>query len=136
MNLITLKTFDSSIKAHLLRTKLESEGIPAYVLDENVVWLNPLFSNGIGGIKVSIDEEDLEASKKILAQVENTPLTNEKGEVIKCPNCGAQDFITGFNSIKSIAGMLSMLTSFILMIFPIYVEYIYKCKDCDKEFKQ
>jgi hypothetical protein len=54
MDLVTVKTFDNPIDAHLLRIHLESEGIPCYIFDEEIVAIQPLFANAVGGIKVKI----------------------------------------------------------------------------------
>jgi len=44
MKLVTLKTFDNSIEAHLLKVKLESEGIRCFIFDENIVSMNPILT--------------------------------------------------------------------------------------------
>ena len=36
MNLITIKAFDESMQAHLVKSKLESEGIDCWLIDEQV----------------------------------------------------------------------------------------------------
>ncbi|MHB1279582.1 MAG: putative signal transducing protein [Bacteroidia bacterium] len=67
MNLITLKTFDNPIEAHLFRTVLENEGIPCKIFDELMVGLNPLYTITVGGVKLKIRETDLEAALEILS---------------------------------------------------------------------
>ena len=47
----TLKIFENPIDAHLLKTKLESEGIDCYLIDENTVSVMPLYNITVGGIK-------------------------------------------------------------------------------------
>ncbi|MDB5282676.1 MAG: hypothetical protein JWO06_1751 [Bacteroidota bacterium] len=46
----TVMTFDNWIAAHILRGKLESYEIPAYIHFEYYVSLLPLNSNAVGGI--------------------------------------------------------------------------------------
>ncbi len=58
MKLVTVQTFDNAIDVALLKSKLESEGVICYVFDEYTVTINPLLSNGIGGIKLKINEND------------------------------------------------------------------------------
>lgn len=58
MKLITVQTFDNPIDLALLKSKLESEGIKCFVFDEHTVTLQPLLSNGVGGIKLKINEAD------------------------------------------------------------------------------
>jgi hypothetical protein len=73
MNLITLKTFDNPIEAHLYRTILENEGIACEVFDEMTLGLNPFYNMAGGGVKLKIAEEDLEEATVILQKMESLP---------------------------------------------------------------
>ena len=135
MELITLKTFDNSIDAHILKARLENEGIDCYLFDENIVSLNPLYNITVGGIKLKINETNLCKAQEIILEIENTPLTNQKEEVIHCPNCHSTNLYLNHRSMKGISGILSAILAFILSIFPIYFKTVYRCKDCNFEFK-
>jgi len=37
--------------------------------------------------------------------------------------------------MKGIKGIVSMFVAFILTVFPIYTNAVYRCNDCDEEFK-
>jgi len=52
MELVTFKTFNNPIEAHLCKTKLESEDILYFIFDENMVSLNPFYNYMLGGIKL------------------------------------------------------------------------------------
>lgn len=132
--MITLRTFDNSINAHLLKSKLESEGIPCYLFDENINTLNPLYSMATGGIKLRISSNDLERAEAIIAEIEDTKPTDERGVVLQCPQCGSEDLYSGFKSMRGFRGFFSAVVSFLLLIFPIYVKTVYKCKGCGHEF--
>lgn len=134
LELITLKTFDNFIDAHLLKAKLESEDIRCYLFDENMVGLNPLFNLMVGGIKVKINASDLDRATQIIKETEQAALTNDQGEVIHCPGCGSEELYSGFKSMKGTKGILSAITSFLLLVFPIYYQTVYKCKKCGNEF--
>lgn len=135
MNLITLKTFDDSISAHILRNRLESEGISCFIHDEHVVTMNPLYNIAVGGIKLKVKEEDLEQALAVLNSIENTPLTDQQGEIIHCPKCHSTELYSDFKSMKGATGILSAFTSFLLTVFPIYYKSVYRCKKCGCEFK-
>lgn len=135
MELITIKTFDNLIEAHLLKSKLESEIIKCYLFDENIVGLNPLYNITVGGIKLKINKADMEKATLIINETEESALTNEQGEAIKCPNCKSEEIYSGFKSMKGVKGVISAITSFLLMVFPIYFRIAYRCKNCGKEFK-
>ena len=135
MGLITIKTFDSSFDTHLLRSKIESEGINCFIFDENMVSLNPLYSITVGGIKLKINDVDLNKVKEIIERIDNSQLTNENEEVIRCPKCESEKLYNGFKSMKGTKGVISAIISFLFMVFPIYYSTVYKCKSCGNEFK-
>ena len=135
MELVTVRTFDNSIQAHLLKSKLESEGITCYLFDENIVRLNPLYNITIGGIKLKINKFDMDKASLIIQEVDQSKLTNDQGESLKCPNCHSEEIYSGFKSMKGIKGILSVIISFLLIVFPIYFKTVKKCKECGYEFK-
>ena len=135
MALITIRTFDNAIDAHLLKSKLESEGIQCYIQDENTLTLNPLWNYTVGGIKLDIDDSDIEQTESILQELEDTKLTNEEGEAIHCPNCDSTDLYYGYKSMKSASGIISAIISFLLFVLPIHFASVHKCKACGTEFK-
>ena len=135
MNLITVKTFDNAIGAHILQAKLEDEGIVAHIHDENIMTVNPLLNVAVGGVKLRVDEPDVKRALEILAEVDNTPHTNDEDEVISCPNCQSTELYSDFKSMKSAGGVLSGISSFLFGVFPIYYKRLYRCKDCGTEFK-
>lgn len=135
MALVTLKTFDNHIDAHLLKTKLESEGIACFIFDENIVTLNPLYNVGVHGIKLKIMESDAGRAMEILALLEDRPYTDEQNREITCPRCGSEKLYGGFTSNRNLTGILSSIVSFLLMIFPFYTRKVYKCRACGHEFR-
>ena len=135
MNLITLKTFDNSIDANMLRCQLELEGIESYLKDENTINTNPLYNIALGGIKLQVIEQDYNIAKTYLDQLEHTPYTNQNNEIITCPKCQSTSIQAGFSSYKDITGFISLLTALVFMILPFYNKKVYKCKECNTEFK-
>jgi hypothetical protein len=135
LELVTVRTFDNSIQAHLLKSKLESEDITCYLFDENIVGLNPLYNITVGGIKLKIHKADIDRAAVIIQEVDQSALTNDQGETLKCPNCDSEEIYSGFKSMKGIKGILSLITSFLLIVFPIYFKTVKKCKECGYEFK-
>lgn len=135
MKLITIKTFDNPIDLHLLKSKLESEGIHCYVFDEHTVAINPLISQGVGGIKLKIDEKDTQKALVILQEIETGSTLDEEEKNKECPKCGSIDLYTNFKSMKGTKGILSMFVMFFFVVFPFYYKNVYKCKNCGAEFK-
>ncbi|MFA0960408.1 DUF2007 domain-containing protein [Roseivirga sp. BDSF3-8] len=135
MSLVTLRSFPNHVEAHLLKTKLESEDIPCFIFDENMVTMNPLYNVTVGGIKVKVLEEDQARAQQLLEDMEGLPYKNDQEEDVTCPNCGSKKLYGHFISNKGIKGVLSSVSAFLLAVFPIYVRTVYKCKNCDFEFR-
>ena len=135
MELITVKVFDSGIEAHILKARLESEDIPCFIFDENIVTLNPLFNFAVGGIKLKVSRQNAERALSIIHEIEATPYVDENETSISCPKCASTDLMNDFKSMKSAGGVISAITSFFFFVFPIYYKSVYKCRACDTEFK-
>lgn len=136
MELVTLQVFDTAIDAHILKNTLESEDIVCYIFDENIVTLNPLLNYAVGGIRLQVNEKDLDQAKAILNELNATPLTDENNDAIKCPNCESTNLYTDFKSMKDAKGFFAMVTAFLFIAFPLYSKSVYKCKECNTEFEK
>jgi len=135
MALVTIKTFENSVSAHILKSKLESEGIKCFIFDENMITNNMIYNISVGGIKLKIDDTDLTKANKIITKIEDQPLTNENNDTIKCPNCQSSNLIANYKSIKGIKGFITFIIALLLMIIPFYQKKVFKCSDCKHEFK-
>lgn len=69
----TLTSFADLMEAQLLRSRLESSGIPAYVRDEN---MSALAAYAIGGVRVEVADEDFDRASDLLAA--ETPTEPDK----------------------------------------------------------
>ena len=135
MSLITIKVFDNPIEANILKARLEMEGVDVFLFDEHTVGLNPLYNITVGGIKMKINQDDFLIAQKILEQIDETPLTNDQDEVVKCPRCGSTNFYEHFKSMKSKTGIAAAVLSFFTGTYPLYYDNVFRCKDCEKEWK-
>ena len=135
MSLITIKTCNSAIDAHILQNTLEGEGIECILFDDNIVSVNPLYSYAVGGIKLKIHEEDKEKALAILTELAEKPFLDKNNEAISCPNCQSQKLYSNFNSMNDAKGVLAAITSVIFSAFPLYAKTVYRCKECDMEFE-
>ena len=134
MSLVVLRTFESPVEAHVLRSKLESEGIHAVVFDENVIGVMPIYSVGIGGVKVMVLEEDVEVAQELIASIDAVAFTDEHGETKKCSNCGSTNLYHG-KTLRSKKGLLSGILTLLFSTYPMY-DPVYRCKDCGEATKQ
>ena len=61
-----IHSFPTYEQAHLAVAFLESAGIDAYVWDENVAALYPLFNPSIGMYRIAVDESVYQAASEAL----------------------------------------------------------------------
>ena len=66
-SLVTIASFSQPYEAEIAKTHLESEGILSFLSNENVVGINWLWSNAVGGVKLQVAEPDVEAARQILS---------------------------------------------------------------------
>jgi len=91
---VTVRKFRDLPEALLAKGSLESAGIQAYLIDENMIRLNWFRSNFFGGIKLKVHVEDAEAASEILNQpIPETIDIEGLGtfEQPKCPQCQSLD---------------------------------------------
>lgn len=134
-DLATIGTFSQSAEAHVLKTKLESEGIPAFVGDEHTVTMNWLYSNAIGGVRLQVRESDVEKALEILGlkgeelSLEVDELDDEDEEP-HCPNCNSS--LINYQKYAK----RGLFASWLLLGFPLpFLKKKWICEDCDYEWK-
>jgi hypothetical protein len=91
---VALRRYRDLPEALLAKGSLESAGIKAYLVDDNIVRMDWFYSNLVGGIKLAVNPEDAEAANEILNQP--IPETIEVEGVgnydqPKCPRCRSLD---------------------------------------------
>lgn len=128
MGFVTIKRFDNSIDAHLFRIFLEAKGIDCFLFDEEIVSVNPLYSNAVGGIKVKVREEDIERTLHVLKSTENDTIP-------KCPNCGSTDIFMDYSPKKALPHWIASLFSLLTVTYPITGKMVNTCRSCEKRFR-
>ena len=113
-----LGSFEYAADVQVIKAKLESEGIPVFLRDENTLNTDPLISSAIGGVKLSVYSRDKERAIEIYNEIRPYAV-DDKGEPIICPNCKAKRSEV-YYSRKSILHKL----------FPFLEEKKYKCTNC------
>lgn len=96
-NLKLLKVCENAIEANRYKQILLENGIQSYIANELTIQSDWLLSNALGGIRLQVFENDLEAASKILEDFENNE--DFKLEVehtienpdfnFTCPKCGS-----------------------------------------------
>lgn len=69
--------------AYLASSVLEANGIDVEVWDDKIVNVNWFYSNAVGGVKLTVSEDEVEKAKAILDFRKSEP------GFVACPNCGS-----------------------------------------------
>ena len=114
----TIASFDYPADVQILKGKLESEGIPVFLRDENTLNSDPLISNAIGGVKLQVYSEDKEKALAIYNEIRAYAI-DDSGNPVECPNCKAQKSEAYYER----KGLFNKL-------FPFFEKRKYKCLNC------
>lgn len=68
--LVTIRTFDTYLPAQILKGRLESEGIPCHLKDEQSVTMYWFWSGALGGVKVQVLETDRDSAEALIRSTE------------------------------------------------------------------
>lgn len=132
---VTVASFLQPVEAHLARTKLESEGIPCVVGDENLVSVYNFLSNAVGGVKLKVPDYALEQAREALRpQPRLVVVADEDGDAdgeMVCPRCRSYDvYYHRFN--RRVAGVFILLLGFLVP----WRDRRWTCKQCGHEWKE
>ncbi len=78
--LITIYSSNIPIDCHILKGRLETEGIPCFIYDENLIWVNPFYAVAIGGVKLKVPSDKFLQSQKIIDLTSYGKLFDNTGE--------------------------------------------------------
>ncbi|TPE43537.1 putative signal transducing protein [Pontibacter mangrovi] len=139
---VTIATFNDLTEAHILKGRLEAEGILCFLGDEHIVGVQPFYSVAVGGVKLKVTEADVMEAKAILARIqegsghfdydtiEMAPPMQEHTAQLTCPACGS-DHVAVEKYNKSVFSI-----SYLLLGFPVpFMSRKYKCYDCGHLWK-
>ncbi len=78
--LTTIYSSNSPIDCHILKGRLETEGISCFIYDENLIWVHPFIAVAIGGVKLKVPSDKFVQSKKIIDLTSRGKLFDDIGE--------------------------------------------------------
>lgn len=145
---VPIASFMFAPPALLLKSKLETEGIPSVVSDDNFVTLNPLMSNAVGGVKVKVYQGDVkkalsvlksfkESDRDIQAQIDDQWAKGYTLADKYCPSCeSAAVYRKKYPKHLFILGMILAPILGPLYIFLLLYKREFKCIDCGHTWKQ
>ena len=127
-------TFDNIIDAKLFASKLESEGIQTYFENENLINLDPLLSNALGGIRLKVSESDFLQAQKVLVEYSQIALEGDDGKPLECPKCKSIKIKNGVKDFTGFRGIVSFILALTFFIVPLSHKSKYRCKNCEHLF--
>lgn len=133
--LVTIAKFRDLPEALLAKGKVESAGIECFLQDDNMVRMDWLYSNMIGGMRLQVRPEDVAAAQEVLeSPPPETIAQDDSGEVFdqpRCPRCHSLQI--------SEIGLNRALTfgSWLLLGFPLRVRHIHwECDACGARWEE
>ena len=136
--IVVYQTFTDPIHAHIVKGLLEANGIECFISDENIVSVNPLYSQAVGGVKLNVFEKDVLRINSLLnagITTEETAVEEQTTNSMMCPKCQSNNVAYG-GSVKRKFGLWNMILPFLLMVYPFTMRKAYHCFNCDHEFKK
>jgi transposase-like protein len=122
--LVTVAALDTPVKASIVASRIEAEGIPCYLADAETVAVYGLLSNALGGVKVQVRRSDAaraaEIARQASAQASRPP----------CPHCGSRN--VGRAGFSVPAAILAVLTLGILALF---MPVRWECSACARRWR-
>jgi hypothetical protein len=73
MAFFCIRRYDTYVPAHIALGKLREAGLDAHLQDEHTVTIDPLLNLAVGGIKLVVPNEQVDAAEKVLSE---HPLTD------------------------------------------------------------
>ncbi|MHA4895480.1 putative signal transducing protein [Pedobacter sp. PWIIR3] len=132
--IIVFSTFYNPIEANIVKTRLIDEGIHCFLSDENMITVNPLYNQALGGVKLHIFEKDTELVRSILQDYDVALNVEELDYGIEiCPKCGSNN-VGYVQSADNKPGILAALSVLFGMLFPFRATKVYHCFNCENEF--
>ncbi|MFO7722083.1 MAG: DUF2007 domain-containing protein [Bacteroidales bacterium] len=80
MNLITIFSSNIPMDCHILKGRLESDGIRTFLFDEHIISVHPFRAVTVGGVKLKVQEADAEKAGAIMAAIRGQQLHDEDGD--------------------------------------------------------
>jgi tetratricopeptide (TPR) repeat protein len=127
--LVTIATFTFPMDAFVPKTKLESEGIWAFVADEELVNVDWRYCFAIGRVKLQVRDSDVERALRVLEEP-SPPLEHVENDQPRCPACGSH--LTRYEKCN----LRLVFASWLLLGVPLPLRRArWRCWDCHHRWK-
>ena len=93
---VTVDRYYHPTEAHIAAGRLESEGIPVFLLGINHASANFWLANALGGIQLQVPADFVDAAREALGETNDVAIESEE----RCPQCGSSEVGAVSNSWK------------------------------------
>lgn len=130
--LVTVARYSMPYEAHLAKARLEAEGIPVFIADEHLLSINWLYTPAVGGIKVQVPEDWVDAARDILTTDHQDEIADiDEEPPLTCPHCG------GHNATMVLGDPVILILTFVLLGAPLFfLREKMKCHTCGNLFQR
>lgn len=111
----------------MLRLRLEAGDVAVFIQDEHLVQIDWGLANAVGGVRVQIDEEDIERAREILAE---EPDTTPPANWPACPACGSTS-----TAQAELPRRMAFLTIMLLGFPLLFSKKLWKCHECQTSWE-
>lgn len=126
--MVTISSYSTPYEANMVKSQLESAGIPVFIADEYTIGMNWLYSNALGGVKVQVSESLASEAQEFLAYEVDIPKTHDLDNAT-CPQCGSKNTGDFLDKRRS-------LLTWALLGIPLFLPAKKKkCSDCNYRWK-
>ena len=128
-NIVVFRQFDNVIEANIIKAKLDANGIPCFLTDENLANLYPGQPYLSIQARLHIFEHDVQQAQQI---VEESNLIVLDEHTAQCPQCQSHNLDRDFPRKESRNFLSGLHILFFGIFFP--QSKIYRCQKCQHEF--
>jgi len=138
--IVTFQSYYDPMLAHIVRTRLEANGIPCFIADENTIGANPLYNQAVGGVKLKVFERAIEMCREILAtegdlhEQDHHEVDDENNTYVVCPYCGSTN-ISNITAENDKGQWSEVLDSIVNMVNPFQSQKNWHCNNCKQDFE-
>lgn len=124
--LVTVATYSFPYEAQIAWARLDAEGIPAFVADEQTINMQWLYSNAMGGVRLQVPATFVTQARELLAEDLSSAVEEQQGvDAVRCAHCGST------NTAPYQKGKRWAFLVFLGLDFPLFpVKNTVKCADC------
>jgi len=138
--IVTFESYYDPMLAHIVRTRLEANGIPCFIADESALAAHPIYNTAAGGVKLKVFERDVERCREILAtegdlhEQDHHEVDDENNTYVVCPFCGSTN-ISHIEPEKKAGQWSEVLDSIVNIVNPFHAPKNWHCNNCKQDFE-